>query len=71
MAAFNEKTPTRRIQAMQLAQSVNQRPQRIQEAQDGVYVLAARAPGGLDGGGAVCFTGLIHNPRNLSGSGIP
>ena len=41
VAAFNEKNPTRRIQAMQLAQSVNQRQKRILKAQNGVYLPRA------------------------------
>ncbi|MDH4418906.1 MAG: PLxRFG domain-containing protein [Acidovorax sp.] len=42
IAKFNEKNPNRRIQAMQLAQSVNQRQKRIREAQEGVYLPSKR-----------------------------
>jgi hypothetical protein len=42
VAKFNEKNPNRRIQAMQLAQSVNQRQKRIREAQEGVYLPGKR-----------------------------
>lgn len=38
IAKFNEKNPNRRIQAMQLAQSVHQREKRIREAREGVYL---------------------------------
>lgn len=38
IARFNEKNPNRRIQPMQLAQSVNMRQKRIREAQEGVYL---------------------------------
>lgn len=39
---FNEKNPNRRIQPMQLAQSVNMRQKRIREAQEGVYLPGKR-----------------------------
>lgn len=42
IARFNEKNPNRRIQAMQLAQSVNMRQKRIREAQEGVYLPSKR-----------------------------
>lgn len=42
IAKFNEKNPNRRIQAMQLAQSVNQRQKRIREAREGVYLPSKR-----------------------------
>ena len=42
IAKFNEKNPNRRIQAMQLAQSVAQRQKRIREAQEGVYLPSKR-----------------------------
>lgn len=42
IARFNEKNPNRRIQAMQLAQSVNQRQKRIREAVEGVYLPSKR-----------------------------
>ena len=42
MAKFNEKNPNRRIQPMQLAQSVNMRQKRIREAQEGVYLPSKR-----------------------------
>ncbi|GKT15293.1 hypothetical protein AVHY2522_07630 [Acidovorax sp. SUPP2522] len=42
IARFNEKNPNRRIQAMQLAQSVNQRQKRIREAEEGVYLPSKR-----------------------------
>ena len=42
IAKFNEKNPNRRIQAMQLAQSVSQRQKRIREAQEGVYLPSKR-----------------------------
>ncbi len=42
IAKFNEKNPNRRIQAMQLAQSVHQREKRIREAQEGVYLPSKR-----------------------------
>lgn len=42
IAKFNEKNPHRRIQAMQLAQSVNMRQKRIREAQEGVYLPGKR-----------------------------
>ncbi|MBV7460605.1 MULTISPECIES: PLxRFG domain-containing protein [unclassified Acidovorax] len=42
IARFNEKNPNRRIQAMQLAQSVNMRQKRIREAQEGVYLPGKR-----------------------------
>ena len=42
IAKFNEKNPNRRIQAMQLAQSVNMRQKRIREAQEGVYLPSKR-----------------------------
>lgn len=50
VAAFNEKNPTRRIQAMQLAQSVNQRQKRIREAQDGVYLPSKRRADAMEAG---------------------
>ena len=42
IAKFNEKNPNRRIQAMQLAQSVNQRQQQIREAHEGAYLPSKR-----------------------------
>ncbi|KJA11287.1 hypothetical protein RP29_06055 [Acidovorax temperans] len=42
IAKFNEKNPNRRIQPMQLAQSVHQRQKRIREAQEGVYLPSKR-----------------------------
>lgn len=42
VAKFNEKNPNRRIQPMQLAQSVNMRQKRIREAQEGVYLPGKR-----------------------------
>lgn len=42
IARFNEKNPNRRIQPMQLAQSVNMRQKRIREAQEGVYLPSRR-----------------------------
>lgn len=42
IARFNEKNPGRRIQPMQLAQSVHQREKRIREAKEGVYLPAKR-----------------------------
>ncbi|GKS99218.1 hypothetical protein AVKW3434_07540 [Acidovorax sp. SUPP3434] len=42
IAKFNEKNPNRRIQAMQLAQSVNKRQKRIREAEEGVYLPSKR-----------------------------
>lgn len=42
IATFNEKNPNRRIQPMQLAQSVHQRQKRIREAQEGVYLPSKR-----------------------------
>lgn len=42
IAKFNEKNPNRRIQPMQLAQSVNMRQKRIREAQEGVYLPSKR-----------------------------
>ncbi len=42
IARFNEKNPGRRIQPMQLAQSVHQREKRIREAEDGVYLPKKR-----------------------------
>lgn len=42
IARFNEKNPNRRIQPMQLAQSVNMRQKRIREAQEGVYLPGKR-----------------------------
>ena len=42
IAKFNEKNPNRRIQAMQLAQSVNMRQKRIREAEEGVYLPSKR-----------------------------
>ena len=42
IAKFNEKNPNRRIQAMQLAQSVNMRQKRIREAEEGVYLPSRR-----------------------------
>lgn len=42
IARFNEKNPNRRIQAMQLAQSVNMRRKRIREAEEGVYLPSKR-----------------------------
>ncbi|WP_051237547.1 PLxRFG domain-containing protein [Ottowia thiooxydans] len=39
---FNEKNPGRRIQPMQLAQSVRQREKRIREAEDGVWLPKKR-----------------------------
>lgn len=42
IARFNEKNPNRRIQPMQLAQSVNMRQKRIREAQEGVYLPSKR-----------------------------
>lgn len=42
IAKFNEKNPNRRIQPMQLAQSVHQRQKRIREAEEGVYLPSKR-----------------------------
>ncbi|CAN7366035.1 PLxRFG domain-containing protein [Acidovorax sp. LjRoot117] len=42
IAKFNDKNPNRRIQAMQLAQSVNMRQKRIREAEEGVYLPSKR-----------------------------
>nr|WP_205904800.1 PLxRFG domain-containing protein [Diaphorobacter sp. HDW4A] len=42
IAKFNEKNPSRRIQPMQLAQSVHARQKRIREAEDGVYLPKKR-----------------------------
>ncbi|MCL4771115.1 MAG: PLxRFG domain-containing protein, partial [Burkholderiaceae bacterium] len=42
IAKFNEKNQNRRIQPMQLAQSVAMRQKRIREAQDGVYLPGKR-----------------------------
>ena len=42
IAKFNDKNPERRIQPMQLAQSVRNRENRIQEAEDGVYLPRKR-----------------------------
>ncbi len=42
IAKFNEKNPNRRIQPMQLAQSVNMRQKRIREAHEGVYLPGKR-----------------------------
>ncbi len=42
IAKFNEKNPGRRIQPLQLAQSVRMRTKRIEQAQDGVYLPAKR-----------------------------
>lgn len=42
IAKFNEKNPGRRIQPLQLAQSVRTRTKRIEQAQEGVYLLAKR-----------------------------
>lgn len=39
---FNEKNPARRIQTMQLAQSVRMREKRIRESEDGVYLPKKR-----------------------------
>ncbi|QPS09557.1 PLxRFG domain-containing protein [Delftia acidovorans] len=39
---FNEKNPARRIQPMQLAQSVRMREKRIREAEDGAYLPKKR-----------------------------
>ncbi|OWG18817.1 hypothetical protein KDK82_2297 [Delftia sp. K82] len=39
---FNEKNPARRIQPMQLAQSVRMREKRIRDAEDGVYLPKKR-----------------------------
>jgi len=39
---FNEKNPSRRIQPLQLAQSVRMREKRIREAEDGVYLPKKR-----------------------------
>lgn len=39
---FNEKNPARRIQPMQLAQSVRMREKRVREAEDGVYLPKKR-----------------------------
>lgn len=39
---FNEKNPARRIQPMQLAQSVRMREKRIREVEDGVYLPKKR-----------------------------
>lgn len=39
---FNEKNPARRIQPMQLTQSVRMREKRIREAEDGVYLPKKR-----------------------------
>lgn len=39
---FNEKNPARRIQPMQLAQSVRMREKRMREAEDGVYLPKKR-----------------------------
>ncbi|BDE74071.1 PLxRFG domain-containing protein [Delftia lacustris] len=39
---FNEKNPARRIQPMQLAQSVRMRKKRVREAEDGVYLPKKR-----------------------------
>ncbi|EJE52164.1 hypothetical protein PMI14_03142 [Acidovorax sp. CF316] len=50
VAAFNEKNPTRRIQAMQMAQSVNQRQKRIREAQDWVYLPSKRRTDAMEAG---------------------
>ena len=49
VARFNEKNPERRIQAMQLAQSVANRQKRIREAQEGVY-LPSKRRGALEQG---------------------
>lgn len=38
IARFNEKNPTRRIQANHLMQSVRNRTRRIQQAEDGIYL---------------------------------
>lgn len=42
IAKFNDKNPERRIQPMQLAQSVRNREKRIREAEDGVYLPRKR-----------------------------
>lgn len=42
IAKFNERNPNRRIQPMQLAQSVNMRQKRIREAEEGVYLPSKR-----------------------------
>ncbi len=42
IASFNEKNPNRRIQAIQLAQSVHQREKRIRGAKEGVYLPSKR-----------------------------
>lgn len=42
IAKFNEKNPGRRIQPLQLAQSVRMRTKRIEHAQEGVYLPAKR-----------------------------
>lgn len=39
---FNEQNPARRIQPMQLAQSVRMREKRIRQAEDGVYLPKKR-----------------------------
>ena len=49
IAKFNEKNPGRRIQPLQLAQSVRMRTKRIEQAQDGVYLPAKRRDA-LEGG---------------------
>lgn len=50
VAAFNEKNPTHRIQAMQLAQSVNQRQNRIRKAHEGVYLPSKRRVDAMEAG---------------------
>ena len=42
IARFNDKNPNRRIQPLQLVQSVHQREKRIREAKEGVYLPAKR-----------------------------
>lgn len=42
IAKFNEKNPGRRIQPLQLAQSVRMRTRRIEQAQEGVYLPTKR-----------------------------
>ena len=42
IAKFNEKNPGRRIQPLQLAQSVRMRTKRIEQAEEGVYLPAKR-----------------------------
>lgn len=56
IARLNEKNPNRRIQAMQLAQSVNMRQKRIREAQEGG--LPAEQAARCAGGWAICGAGI-------------